>query len=912
MIKSQIADQSSPLQSLGAHLIAACQQAGDRVAIRERIGVEWRDLTYTELLEQTLRITAWLRQKSIKPGDKVAIILDNGSLWISVYFAILLCGATAVPLDPQSSLADLTIYCRDAGVVMVVNEIRLLEGLRNGLPSSIRFVTSGLPQASMQNDSLSAALDHPPFDKGELPVVDADMTASMIYTSGTTCDPKGVELTHANLLANCQSIRKLGVVNANDVFLAILPLFHAYAFMATLLVPLLSGAQIIYPKTLKSTELLGAIRETKVTIMVGVPELFVNIHRSIVSKIQAKPYALRMLLYGLTIIGERIRRWTGNSGFLKFVYRPVHENLGYQLRYLITGGARLDPMVGRDFFRFGFILIEGYGLTETAPIATLNPPDRPKIGSVGRPVPDVQVKIVNPNPYATPPGSGEVAIQGPNVMKGYYRKPAQTQAVLKDGWFYSGDLGYFDQDGYLFLSGRQKEVIVLSSGKNIFPEEIERHYLQSGFIKEMAVFITEDAGDHGLKAVIVPDIEAFKKRGEVNWEEKIRWDVENISKSLSSYKRIYGFAITLSELPKTRLGKIRRFLIPEIYAQAVTKEKPKTTTTPAQNTVAFSGFAQEVISLLQKELQRKDPIRLEDHLELDLGIDSLARVELMVAAEQRYRIKISEAQGAHISTVAEWITFLEAKLASQEDVPRELAQSRFSWRDILFASVDPQLLAAVNLHPSRLTRGLSRILKFFLHLNFRLMANLKVNGLQNLPAHGPYLICCNHASYLDAFVILAALPPRVALQTYFLGTRDIFLHPTVRWSNRFTRLIPVDASLELVKAMQLSQYVLTHGQILCIFPEGQRSIDGEVKSFKKGIGILAKELNLPVITMAITGAFEAWPRTQKYPRPHPIHLTIGPAVYPKDLVSDAQADAHIIYQTIADKLRETVIALWRG
>jgi long-chain acyl-CoA synthetase len=451
----------------------------------------------------------------------------------------------------------------------------------------------------------------------------------------------------------------------------------------------------------------------------------------------------------------------------------------------------------------------------------------------------------------------------------------------------------------------------------------------------MAVFLSEDVSDQGLKALIVPDIEAFKKRGQVNWAEKIRWDVENISKTLPGYKRLYGFALTLTELPKTRLGKIRRFLIPDIYAKAAAKEKPRTTgTTRHAGTGELSGFAQDIILFLQKELRREEPIRPEDHLELDLGIDSLARVELLAAVEQCYQIKITEAEGIHLTTVAECITLIDEKIAAQDDGPREGTQARFScrigkdiasknfgfpgnrgaeaeisWRDILFAVLDPRILATVDLHPSHLTRFFSRILKFLLYLSFRLLANLKVRGLENLPAQGPYLICCNHASYLDAFVILAALPHRVALRTYFLGTRDIFLHPSVRWSNRFTRLIPVDASLELVKAMQLSQYVLTHGQILCIFPEGQRSIDGQVKQFKKGVGILAKEMNLPVVPIAVTGAYEAWPRTQKYPRLHPISLTIGQPLFPKDLIPDAVEDNHAIYQFIADKLGKNVADL---
>ena len=287
----------------------------------------------------------------------------------------------------------------------------------------------------------------------------------------------------------------------------------------------------------------------------GVPQLYHLLHKAIFEKIP-NPLILLPVLKAGNLARKALR-----LNLNKILLKKLHQKFGSSLRFFASGGARLDPKVGRGLTLLGFTILEGYGLTETSPVVTFNPLKRVRIGSVGPPIPEVKIKINNPNRA----NIGEILIQGPNVMKGYYKKPKETLEVLKEGWFYSGDLGFIDKKGYLHLTGRSKEIIVLSSGKNIYPEEIENHYLKSPYIKEMCVLETTSAGLSSLYAVVFPNVDYFRKTREINIQGKIRWILENLSKELPSYKRIMGFAIAKEELPKTRLGKLKRYEIKAGY-----------------------------------------------------------------------------------------------------------------------------------------------------------------------------------------------------------------------------------------------------------------------------------------------------------------------------------------------------------
>jgi Long-chain acyl-CoA synthetases (AMP-forming) len=311
--------------------------------------------------------------------------------------------------------------------------------------------------------------------------------------------------------------------------------------MVSLLVPIYLGATIIFSESLSSSSLINLIVANKVTALIGVPKLYKILHDKIFGEINNITVAKKLFSFV---------DFVGSPKLGKIIFKKVHKSFGGNLKYFISGGAKLDPNIAHDLYMLGFDVLEGYGLTETSPIVSFNVPGSIKIGSVGKPIPGVEVKIAE---------DGEVLVKGKNVMKGYWQRPDLTNEAIKDGWFYTGDIGYLDEDGYLYIIGRKKELIVLENGKKVIPEEIENLILsKSDIVKEVAVI---EQNGH-LHAIIVPNFELVKEKGILNLREYITWEViDKVNRELPSYKNITDFSIREEELPKTRLGKIKRFLL---------------------------------------------------------------------------------------------------------------------------------------------------------------------------------------------------------------------------------------------------------------------------------------------------------------------------------------------------------------
>jgi long-chain acyl-CoA synthetase len=661
--------------------------------------------------------------------------------------------------------------------------------------------------------------------------------------------------------------------------------------MVTLLVPLFLGAKVTYGTSLRPDDLTQIIKETKVTILVGVPQLFALIHKAIFEKIKKIPFFLR-------------------SFVLPFIKSKVQNNFGKSLRLLVSGGARLEPKVAGGLSRLGFKIIEGYGLTETSPVVTINPPQKIKFGSVGKPIPDVEIKISSSDAS----GIGEVLIKGPNVMQGYFKQPDLSKEIIKEGWFYSGDLGYIDKEGYLFLVGRKKDVIVLSSGKNIYPEELEEYYSSSPYIKEICILSkTEEKfgriQDY-LYAIIVPDLEYFHLKNEKNIRAKIRWELENLAKNLPNYKHIMGFTITKEELPRTRLKKIKRYLVSQIYfkEEVLPRELPETIFSEEDRKTIDTHIAQKIISYLSKEL--KKPIYLDSHLEIDLGIDSLSRVELGLGLEALLSISIPDNFMDNISTVKEAIMNIQNIINKTTPEIYEAKKEPKTWSQILKAPPPDIILKKIRIESRLLDKIIGFIFKSIFLFIFKIFWFLRIKGRGSIPSSGPYILCPNHASYLDGFFIFCSLPMRSAINTFFIGYAAIFEHPFVSWAIKTARLIPLDPNTHLTEAMQATAYILRHKKIICIFPEGGRSISEEIEEFKKGIGILAKELNIPVIPIYIKGSHYSWPRGKKFPCAYPVKIIFGQPFDFKILTNQGlRQGAKDEYEAIALGLREEVIRL---
>ncbi|MBI2117149.1 MAG: AMP-binding protein, partial [candidate division NC10 bacterium] len=441
--------------SLFSAFEAVAARQPDRLALQIKEATGYRRLTYGVVARQARTLAAALGLAGARPGDRVALVSENRPEWTVAYFAVAAAGATAVPLDVQLSDAEVANVLRHAGCRMAIasgKQAPRLLGVDAGGAAPLRVVDldaegSGDRVLAFRAILREAGASAPP----SLPSVQDDALASILYTSGTTGTPKGVMLSHSNFLANARSVLDFGLVNAEDNLLALLPLHHAFPFMVQLIL-LYSGAHLTFLASLKAPDLLACMQETGVTLLVGVPQLFYMLHKGIFDEIGRRPLPLRFLMQWLLRLSGALRPLGINLG--RIVFAPVHRKFGGRIHFMASGGARLDPVIARDFLALGFTMTEGYGLTETAPVVCFNPLGRVRPGSVGIPLPGVEVKIVNPDVE----GVGEIAIRGPNVMQGYYQNSAATAEVMRDGWFLSGDLGVLSADGYLTITGRAKEV----------------------------------------------------------------------------------------------------------------------------------------------------------------------------------------------------------------------------------------------------------------------------------------------------------------------------------------------------------------------------------------------------------------------------------------------------------------------
>lgn len=849
-----------------------------KTAIQFKTDDTYQRYSYSEIIRNIAAVGRGLTQLGIQKGDRVALISENRPEWIFAYLGTVSIGAVIVPMDAQLMEKDVSVLLSDSEAKAVF----VSDSTAKRLPASGTFKTisfdpgHGIYLSDMLSSNQDAAMPVRP----EPPDL-----AAILYTSGTTGDPKGVMLTHGNLVSNCESIIKLELVDYTDNLLSILPLHHTYPAMICMLLPLSLGATVTMLNSLKGPDLLACMQETGVSIVIGVPQLFAGLRRAIFDEIKKKPLAVRIIVRLLMSLNRLLMK-TGGVNIGKALFGQVHAKFGPRFRLFASGGARLEPDVLTDMNGLGFIIIEGYGLTETSPVCTFNPLERQKPGSIGVPIPGVDVRIAGPDEK----GMGEIAVRGPNVMAGYYKKPEETEKVLRDGWFYTGDLGYRDRDGYFFISGRSKEMIALSTGKKIFPDEIETFYKQIPAIKEICVVDTE----RGIEAAVVPDFDYLRKMNLSNSREVIASAIEDLSRGLPPYKRVMGLKIFKESLPVTRLGKLRRALVKKLYISHGEKAEAAEA---AKDTELYSDSVGSKVAACIEPFSSKRPIAYDDNLELDLGLDSLSRVELVVGLEKAFGLRLPDTFGSEVLTVRDVVGRVKEVISTGRAGGAESA--RQSWADILKAEPSPDVIRAVRLESGVILDAAKRIARLFLRLFYTLYGRMSYSGLENLPKRGPYIIAPNHLSYADAPLTVSAMPWEIVSQTFFLGHTKYFGGRLTSKIAKFIHVIPVDMETRLHSALQLSAYILRQGRVLCVFPEGTRSRDGRMKEFKKGIGILSKELNVPIVPAGINGTYEMMPPGKSLPRPAKVSISFGRPIYPEGMT----------YEEIVAKLRKEVSRL---
>jgi long-chain acyl-CoA synthetase len=901
----------------------SARQFPNNVALEIQRQDRIESLTFTELQGMAESVGSWLAGK-VERDARVAILAANHPRWVAAYLGIICAGRVAVPLDTAFHADQVGKLLKDSGASILfcdAKHLTVAQQAAEGLPVGLVMTSAASEQAAAATTSAAGAQPVANLDSifaagsdGFKPVVPAESDlAALLYTSGTTADPKGVMLTHGNLVGEANAVFQVISIDTRDALLGILPMFHVLAQMANLFLPLFNGSRVVYLETLNTTELVRALQERGITVFVVVPQFFYLIHERIFKELNKRWKLTVRLVRTLMGLNRMLRRFGINAG--KVFFGKIHATFGKRMRHLVTGGSRFDTAIARDFYAFGIDVLNAYGLTEVSGGAFVTRPGKVVIGSVGPPLPTVDAKIIDPQPVEeSGPAAGEIALRGAIVMKGYWNRPDATAEVLRDGWFYTGDLGYFDSGGNLFITGRRKEVIVLANGKNVYPEEIEAHYQKSPFVKEICVMALEarpgDPTSERLYGVIVPNFEVLREHKIVNSKEAIRFDIEGLSHKIASTKRLGSYEIWQEDLPRTTTRKLKRFQIEKKVRELqkgggpgeaeVGTEKPLSDEERAWLEREDVKRALEVVR--ESARNKMAEIRPTHNLELDLGLDSMQRVELLTALEQRLGGDVPEAQLAEVYSVRDLVDAVLASAGRGEGGAKAAAPA---WSTILAEPVtDPEVLSLARRQP------LAEIFFFMLGRIINLVAldlfHLKVQGLENLPEKGPYLLCSNHQSYIDPIVMGAVMPFRLFRNTFALGTSDIFGEGFMRRLARWIRVVVLDPDANLIPAMRAGAYWLRQGRILVLYPEGERSDTGKPRVFRKGAAILSIHEQAPIVPVAIEGFYEAWPRHKKWPKLANLRLVFSKPIMPPP-VSEASEAA---YDRLTAELKARVVGMW--
>ncbi|MDZ8118830.1 AMP-dependent synthetase/ligase [Pontiella agarivorans] len=541
----------------------AAEESADCIALKFKEGGRWQTRSFRELRERVWHVSEMLVELGIRAGDRVAIYRENSPEWFELYHGIVGIGAVAVPVDAKLRESEVRHIFRDCAVSVAFCSCRMAENMlemKERIPDLQHLV---MLDCTGKNEQLCEKLDCKMYETlfeevdgkamSDERAFDrmsptADSAASLIYTSGTTGRQKGAILTHRNFISNVESIDQTLQFSKEDNFMLILPLHHSFAFTTTVLVPIFKHCQVSIVENLKTIK--ANMADTSPTIMLAVPLLLDKMLARVMDGIRARKVA--RLMY--------------KAGLAKVIGKKVKEGLGGKLRLVVSGGAPISPATLEGWNKLGLLVVEGYGITETSPVLSVNPLEAPKVGTVGRPLSGVEIRIDEPNAE----GIGEICAKGDNVMQGYWNNPEETAKVLRDGWYHSGDLGCFDDEGYLVISGRKKSLIVNREGKNIYPEEVERQVLKSELVLECLALGYREAEETGERVglIVVPNqeiIDSMHTRAGANLtdediEKLVRGDVREKLQALADYKRPRKIEVRFEEFEKTTTQKIKRYL----------------------------------------------------------------------------------------------------------------------------------------------------------------------------------------------------------------------------------------------------------------------------------------------------------------------------------------------------------------
>jgi len=834
--------------SIQYYVNALSKMYGNRTAIYWKDSYRTVPFSYLDLYNNARCLVSLFHSMGIERGDRVCIWACNSPGWVIFLFGCLISGVVVVPIDFTSTADFASLIVRKVKAKVI-------------LSSKYKELADPVPKLYTE-DLLEQLKDFQPIPMSGLPQIMGDDLAEIVFTSGTTSDPKGILITNRNLVYNIRSLRYLMPLNSNYTFLSILPLSHLFEQVLGLFYPLRFGAALFYTRTKKSSQILKILKRKKINVIVCVPFFLDSFLNNILRRARQKG------------VYKCLRLMSKVSARLPFKARKVlcyfvRRNLGRDIKFFVCGGSKLNKATEDFWMSMGIKLLQGYGLTEASPIVTCNVIGRHKAHTVGKSLPMQEIRIDD---------DGEILIRGQNVTSGYYKDEGATKAAFKEGWFKTGDIGELDEDGYLIIKGRKKEMILTSSGLNVFPQDIESALNNLPPVRESCVIGLERGDKTIIYAALIP---------EPSCPETIKEIIKKANQGLSPHQKIQEASFwTDKDFPKTSTMKVKKYEVARILKERRELEKKEEPPIKQEKKTGFS-----LITLLAHFLQIS-PGKISNNSRLidDLGLDSLGLVELVVMLEIWFNIDFDESNLSPSTTVAELQNLIDTAAESAVKIPE------VSWaRTPLAVQVRAFLQKLCNMY-------------------LRTIFDLEIRGRELLDGVSlPVIFAANHTSHLDTFAILSSLPPKLKKKTAVAAAADYFFNINVEPNKRrglMHKMLPVIAPLlinafpfcrkeSIRKNLEVSGDLLDEGWSIIVYPEGTRSKNGEMTHFKPGVGLMASEMLVPVVPVKLQGLYDILPKGKIKPRKGKAKVSFG-----KPLFFTGEHDYSLVARKIENSLRQ--------
>jgi long-chain acyl-CoA synthetase len=831
-----------------ADIVDNFYKRGFETAYARRCGYRNLRWSYRNVAESAYQLSAELQARGINRGDRVFLWGEDCVEWVVSFLGCVVRGAVVVPMDRGASLEFARNVYRQVDARLCICSRQ-----QPAIDSSLSALTF---------ESFPEALHRHPVTPIPLSDSSAQDAVEIVFTSGTTADPKGVVLSHKNILSNLEPLeREIGKYLKYERifhplrFLSLLPLSHVFGQFLGLFIPQILGGVVIFQDTLNPSEIIGTIKRERVSVLVTVPRIMETLQNKIERDLESKGRLRWFRKEFESAEGKHfIKRW--------WLFRRIHRQFGWKFWAFISGGASLGAATEKFWGRLGFAVVQGYGLTETTSLISLNHPMKLGKGSIGKVLPGRELKLAD---------NGEILVRGESVAKSYYQGNEMKPVCGEEGWFHTGDMGVMDEKGNLYFKGRQKNVIVSPEGMNIYPEDLERALRNQPEIRDCVVLGLERDGNAEPCAVLL------LKKGDD--PEPV---VKRANDSLAEFQLIRRWLVWPDEdFPRTSTQKPQTKLIQKFVDSHFQG---------TQSEVAGGGMLVDIIARITG--RKMDQISQDSNLAQDLNLSSIERVELLSALEDRFQLDLNESRFTAASTIGD----LEKMLSRPAQRRTDFLYPRWAQR------------APV---------ALVRILVYYL-LSWPatlLMAWPRVRGRENLRnLRGPLLLICNHITRVDIGFVLAALPlklrHRLAVAMWGELLQAMRNPPkSMSFIKRCMEKISYGLVVALFNVFPLPQQtgfrrsfafageLADRGYSLLVFPEGMRTKDGNISPFKAGIGLLAADLNLPVVPIRIDGLYELKKAEKKFSRPGTVVVTVGPA-----LQVDREADPMTIARDLEAQL----------